>query len=203
MSQKDAQPVQPVETVEFVPLLNFENDYEILNIHPFTIRKKSNHRILKECNNGNGYVSVSLSEKTYLKHRIIALQFIPNDDPEVKTEVDHINQIRNDNRIENLRWCTHAENSLNKSHYKRQKYEYTDKLDTTNLITIENYNGDDYDRYYFDKSVQKLYVYTRRKYKVVNPSTNGKMLLVTLIDVNGKNHTVSYNKLIRQLNEIE
>ena len=189
--------------VEFVPLLNFENDYEILNIHPFTIRKKSNHRILKECNNGNGYVAVSLSEKTYLKHRIIALQFIPNDDPSKKTEVDHINQIRNDNRIENLRWCTHAENSSNKSHYKRQKYEYTDKLDTTNLYNLEHYNGHDYDRYHFDKSTQKLYIYTRSKYKVVNPTLNGKMLLITLIDVNGKNHTVSYNKLLRQLNELD
>ena len=31
---------------EFVDLLNFENDYEILNQEPFTIRKKSNHYVL-------------------------------------------------------------------------------------------------------------------------------------------------------------
>ena len=33
---------------------------------------------------------------------------IPN--PENKTEVDHINTIRNDNRVENLRWVTPFEN---------------------------------------------------------------------------------------------
>jgi hypothetical protein len=47
-------------------------------------------------------------EKT---HRLIANAFIPN--PENKPYIDHINTIRHDNRIENLRWCTLSENSNN------------------------------------------------------------------------------------------
>lgn len=44
-------------------------------------------------------------------HRIVARCFIPNDDPENKTMVDHINGNRVDYRIENLRWVSASENS--------------------------------------------------------------------------------------------
>ena len=44
-------------------------------------------------------------------HRIVATLFIPN--PDNKPEIDHINAIKTDNRVENLRWVTHSENMLN------------------------------------------------------------------------------------------
>ena len=46
-------------------------------------------------------------------HRLVAQHYIPN--PENKKEVDHINNIRNDNRVENLRWVCHQENMDNQS----------------------------------------------------------------------------------------
>ena len=48
---------------------------------------------------------------TFALHRLVAKAFIKNDDPNNKTVVDHINGNRMDYRIENLRWCTTAENS--------------------------------------------------------------------------------------------
>ena len=68
---------------------------------------------IKPRKNKDGYMQVNLckngKQKTFSVHRLLALHFIPN--PENKTEVDHINGIRHDNRLENLRWLTRKENS--------------------------------------------------------------------------------------------
>ena len=58
----------------------------------------------------------SKDKKTNLRkkvnfHRLVASAFIVNDDPKTKKVVDHINELKYDYRLENLRWLSQSENS--------------------------------------------------------------------------------------------
>ncbi len=50
------------------------------------------------------------TRKCFKFHRLFAQAFLPN--PDNKPEINHINSIRDDNRIENLEWVTHKENMI-------------------------------------------------------------------------------------------
>ena len=60
-----------------------------------------------------GYVSVCIMKNGKSQHitlhRLLAEAFLPN--PENKPTVNHINGIKNDNRLENLQWATYSENN--------------------------------------------------------------------------------------------
>ena len=62
-----------------------------------------------------GYERITISGKIYLSHRLAWL-YVHGYLPE--KEIDHINRIRNDNRIANLREATSQLNSLNTGMYK-------------------------------------------------------------------------------------
>lgn len=67
----------------------------------------------------NGYLRIALKNKKHFVHRLVAEAFIPN--PENKPFIDHINTIRSDNRVENLRWVTKKENNNNPLTLKKHR----------------------------------------------------------------------------------
>ena len=68
---------------------------------------KSEPTILKSKTDNAGYLRVDLSKnckrKSFLIHRLVALAFIPN--PEALPQINHKNENKSDNRVENLEWC--------------------------------------------------------------------------------------------------
>ena len=64
---------------QWVPLKDFENDYEVETEPPHSIRRKRDGRMLKlTLNKTLGYVIVSLNGEQYYYHRILAKHFIPS-----------------------------------------------------------------------------------------------------------------------------
>ena len=74
---------------------------------------------------------VNGKQKAFYVHRLVAQAFIPN--PDNLPEVNHINEDKYDNRVENLEWCTHSYNM-----------KYGTRMDRVRQTMIESGNWQDY-----------------------------------------------------------
>ena len=87
----------------------YEGIYQVSNLGNIYSIKRSKIKSIRQI---KGYSMVNLcnnyKERLTSVHRLIAIHFIPN--IENKSQINHINGIKNDNRIENLEWCTSKEN---------------------------------------------------------------------------------------------
>lgn len=86
--------------------------YELVGTELISHKGKAS-KVLGKRHDKDGYVTINVRHNkkclTIKEHRLIAQHYIPN--PNNYPQVDHINGIRNDNRVENLRWCSHQQNT--------------------------------------------------------------------------------------------
>ena len=72
-------------------------------------RPEHHGRVLKPYLTRYGYYSVDLyydtgKKRHHLVHRLVAQAFIPN--PDNLPQINHKNEVKTDNRVQNLEWCT-------------------------------------------------------------------------------------------------
>lgn len=90
--------------------------------------------------NLKGYQRVSLwyngKANDHRIHRLVAQAFLPN--PENKPEVNHLNGIRNDNRLCNLEWCTGEENSRHRAQTLNQGDTFKGQNNGNSVLTEDD-----------------------------------------------------------------
>lgn len=87
-----------------------EDKYEVSNLG--NLRDKNRQRLVKGHITKYGYVYCNLrfngKRMWVFRHRLVANAFLSKSNP--KHEVNHINGIKTDNRVENLEWCDRSYN---------------------------------------------------------------------------------------------
>lgn len=79
-------------------------------IHRYTVQGGKRAGQIAGSPHNCGYLQICIDRKKYLIHRLIFV-YVYGRWP---TQIDHVNGVRSDNRIENLRECTYTQNHGNK-----------------------------------------------------------------------------------------
>lgn len=121
-----------------------------------TIIRKNNtkqtfsERILKPFKDTKGYMNVKLF-KTCKIHRLVALAFIPNDNPTDKNQINHLDENKENNHVSNLCWCSCIENinygtrnerASKKNKGQKRTNEVKQKISKAKFIPIIQYTLD-------------------------------------------------------------
>ena len=104
----------------------YDGMYQVSDIGRVRSLKYGKVRVLRARKNSGGYLQVNLCKNcvgnNIFVHRLVANAFIPNSD-ETKTQINHKNEVKTDNRVENLEWCTAKYNiTYNDLHRRRKHY---------------------------------------------------------------------------------
>lgn len=131
-----------MKTVEtFLSVPGYEGLYEVSNLG--NVKSLRSGRLMKRSLSHFGYEMTTLSkdgkQKTYLIHRLVALAFIPN--PDNLEEINHKDEVKTNNSVENLEWCTRKYNLNYGTYRERMSAIKTGKPNPRkNKIQVEEYD---------------------------------------------------------------
>ena len=115
----------------------------------------------------SGYFQISINKKLYLSHRLIYIWHYGNIESHI--HIDHINRIRNDNNIENLRLVTCQENNFNRGmvkgydfHKKTNKFRAQIEINNKK-INLGMFNTKEEAREAYLKAKQEIHIIKDRK----------------------------------------
>ena len=119
----------------------YEWKYQVSNygrVKSLNYRRTGNERLLKPILQPTGYLFVMLCKplKNFFIHRLVAEAFIPN--PDNLPQVNHKDEDKTNNHVDNLEWCTQlynlnygsrnkriSESQLNHPNKSKKVYQYT------------------------------------------------------------------------------
>lgn len=102
----------------------------VLSLAKTTIRGRKYDKILSASKKDNGYYTVSINGNNEYVHRLVAKAFIDN--PNNLNEINHKDEDKSNNKVDNLEWCT---KSYNVSYSKSIKIKQIDPI-TKEVINI-------------------------------------------------------------------
>lgn len=121
----------------------YDGMYQVSDLGRVRSLKYGKVRVLKGTKDKDGYLLVSLCKGGKIKkcrvHRLVASAFITNND-DAKNEINHKNEIKSDNRLWNIEYCTAQYNkTYNDLHHRRNtKRRKIKHLYDPNLSINEN-----------------------------------------------------------------
>lgn len=134
------QKVESIDGELWMDIHGYEGLYQVSTkgrVKSLSYKNTGDEKLFVEKLDTRGYVQVMLTKdklnRTYLLHRLVAQAFISN--PENKPQINHINGIRTDNRLENLEWVTNRENC---SHGAKLRGEKTSAYTGVSWCKIKN-----------------------------------------------------------------
>ena len=96
-------------------------------------------RMLKPRCDKSGYLKVVLCKNGIMKsktiHRLVAEAFIPN--PNGLPQVNHIDEVKDNNNVDNLEWCTNKHNANHGTRNERMAQSLSKKVKAVNIETGE------------------------------------------------------------------